>query len=469
MAWFQDDLFYYVKIAVNLANGHGSTFDGVHRTNGYHPLYFALLSILTRINPAFDFLSVCLCLLGLLAAVASFIALRAIIRSCAPEGAFLADPLALLALLPCFNTFFQGMETTLTLPLGFLLLAWWCRALSRLTPASAALGGLLASLLVLSRLDSALLVALLVLTTALTRHRFPHLTNTAALSFISVVALCLGPYFTLNKLRFGTWLPLSAVAKQLRIHHTPALSVWRSVLQPKASLYLSLAAILLFLRLRSHLSPAAQVVLASAITFRWVHFAVLSIASDWPLWGWYFYSVRFAIAAFFVLIAVAVSRFRAARHARLVANSLLVSALLLLSLQQWSLDPTMANIQADAVALSRFASTHPGVFAMGDRAGMVGYLLPDPVYQTEGLVSDLAFLNHIRREDDLRSTLRRDGARYYITSTPTAEYSDSCLLASEPALAGPDSHRMRSRFCAPPVLVLPGDYTTRVFDLEQQP
>lgn len=474
MAWFQDDLFYYLKIASNLVAGHGSTFDGVHQTNGYHPLYFALLCALTRINAGFPFLCVCLCLLGVLASVVSVLAIRSVLQQAAPENAVLADPLAVLVLVPCFNTFYQGMETTLTLPLGFLLLAWWSRALTcltpaRLTPASAAFGGLLAALLVLSRLDSALLVVLLIAATALTRKRFLSVTPAASFSFASVLALCLVPYFTLNKLHFGAWLPISGVAKQLRIHHTPSLAVWRSVLQPKASLYLSLAAIVLFVWLRSRLNPSVQVVLASAIAFRWLHFGVISVVSDWPLWGWYFYSVRFAILAFFALAAAAASRLGVIRHAKLIANSLFAVALLLLPLQTWVLDPTMADIHAVAVALSRFATTHPGAFAMGDRAGMVGYLLPDPVYQTEGLVSNLAFLDHIRREDDLRSTLRHEGVRYYVTSTPAAITSDSCLLASEPALAGPDSHHMRSRFCAPPILTLPGAYITRVFDLEQQP
>ena len=39
-----DDSFYYFQIARNIVHGLGSTFDGVHLTNGYHPLW--LLGIL---------------------------------------------------------------------------------------------------------------------------------------------------------------------------------------------------------------------------------------------------------------------------------------------------------------------------------------------------------------------------------------------------------------------------------------
>jgi len=38
--WFtRDDAYYYFKVGQNISEGHGSTFDGINRTNGYHPLW----------------------------------------------------------------------------------------------------------------------------------------------------------------------------------------------------------------------------------------------------------------------------------------------------------------------------------------------------------------------------------------------------------------------------------------------
>lgn len=37
-----DDAWYYFGIARNVADGHGSTFDGINATNGYHPLWLLL-------------------------------------------------------------------------------------------------------------------------------------------------------------------------------------------------------------------------------------------------------------------------------------------------------------------------------------------------------------------------------------------------------------------------------------------
>src|SRR5512135_786175 len=41
--WFiRDDAYYYFKVAQNISEGHGSTFDGIHATNGYHPLWMLI-------------------------------------------------------------------------------------------------------------------------------------------------------------------------------------------------------------------------------------------------------------------------------------------------------------------------------------------------------------------------------------------------------------------------------------------
>src|SRR3990170_2331962 len=39
-AWFiRDDAYYYFKVAQNITEGRGITFDGINLTNGFHPLW----------------------------------------------------------------------------------------------------------------------------------------------------------------------------------------------------------------------------------------------------------------------------------------------------------------------------------------------------------------------------------------------------------------------------------------------
>ena len=41
--WFtRDDTYYYFKVAQNISEGHGSSFDGINSTNGYHPLWMLI-------------------------------------------------------------------------------------------------------------------------------------------------------------------------------------------------------------------------------------------------------------------------------------------------------------------------------------------------------------------------------------------------------------------------------------------
>ena len=43
MRWYNiDDAFYYYKVAQNVLTGHGFTFDQIHLTNGFHPLWMAV-------------------------------------------------------------------------------------------------------------------------------------------------------------------------------------------------------------------------------------------------------------------------------------------------------------------------------------------------------------------------------------------------------------------------------------------
>src|SRR5581483_4198707 len=46
--YIADDAFYYLTIARHAASGAGVTFDGLAPTNGFHPLYFALLLPVAR-------------------------------------------------------------------------------------------------------------------------------------------------------------------------------------------------------------------------------------------------------------------------------------------------------------------------------------------------------------------------------------------------------------------------------------
>ena len=124
-------------------------------------------------------------------------------------------------------------------------------------------------------------------------------------------------------------------------------------------------------------------------------------------------------------------------------------------------------IYQTAVDVQNFARTHPGIYAMGDRSGMVAYLISDPLIQTEGLVMDRTFLEHIRRQDPLIPTLRQYHVRYYV-GTAWKPY-EGCFHAAEPFQAGETSAHMAGDFCQPAVAGSQHEFfRTRIFDLDAE-
>jgi hypothetical protein len=149
-----------------------------------------------------------------------------------------------------------------------------------------------------------------------------------------------------------------------------------------------------------------------------------------------------------------------------------ILALLLLTVfatvvrMRWTVQ--QADIYAASLDIQRFASTHPGTYAMGDRAGRVGFLLTDPVVNLEGLMMDRDYLAYVRDQSPLREVLAQYNVRYYI-GTAYKPFT-GCFEASEPVKAGPHSAHMRAEFCEPPLATyFHHGIQTLIFDLHPNP
>src|SRR6266508_1989893 len=53
-----EDLFYYLTAARNVIAGMGASIDGVHATNGFHPLWMLMLTGITLLTRGEPFLTV---------------------------------------------------------------------------------------------------------------------------------------------------------------------------------------------------------------------------------------------------------------------------------------------------------------------------------------------------------------------------------------------------------------------------
>jgi hypothetical protein len=217
--FFADDAFYYLKIAQNVARGHGSTFDGMVSTNGYHPLWELCCIALHAVWPGTE-----AGMVGLIYAIQTGLLLMAAwllylgLRAWNPWAA------ALSALLLMLNTvtslvLVNGMESGLTFT---LLCAFTYLAATRgerffdVRDArySLALAALLSSL-ALARLEAAIFPGTFVLI-ALVRglreggHQLRHsLAIAAAISGVAAL------YVVSNLAIVGLPLPVSGLVKAL--------------------------------------------------------------------------------------------------------------------------------------------------------------------------------------------------------------------------------------------------------------
>lgn len=469
----RDDFYYYLKVAQNLAHGKGSTFNGIVRTNGYHPLYLLVLAAICRFTDSLNHILTAVWLLATAMAVVTLQLAYRILRcfsshvpACFAGAAFIA--------VASLDLFRDGMEVTLAIPLALTLILLLV-AEATWTPLRCFAASLVAAIMVLARLDSALLVmalAVLLIFSSIARKEFTWRKLIAVLAGQLPVAA----YLCFNVLYFHMLLPVSGEAKELRLvsgfsSRTFLSAFSLSMYEHRHSVpaVLTVIGLLLVPLVARPPFTTRRIAVLAMLVFPWQQLVALSFLSDWFLWSWYLYTFNIAACGVLcVLLQVAEDRrSRGVVMASVVALSL-VAVLEGRQMLKTRASEDLPNV-TNGLRLAEFARTHPGIYAMGDLAGAAGYFLPYPVVQTEGLVMDRGFLEKVRRQEDLLDVLRSYGVRYYVSSVDFRTHP-ACFHAVEPIRAGSTSAHMRATFCTNPVLQYDVSYwRTRIYDLDALP
>ena len=227
---FYDDAFYYLQVAKNLAAGAGSTFDGFHVTNGYHPFWcWMLVPIFWVTKDPGVGMRVAAGLWFLLAALVPP-AMYAVVRPRTGEwGAALAAVGTLHPFLVLHLQRPNGLET----PLFALLLLVFVGAFERVmggdrrsSPVHLLGLGALLGAVILARMDAGLF-ALAAAAILLLRHR------TRALALVTLgAAIVAGPSLVWNTVAFGSPMPISG--RVVRAYEEKAGAVRQSRLRVAA-------------------------------------------------------------------------------------------------------------------------------------------------------------------------------------------------------------------------------------------
>lgn len=215
-----DDTYYYVKTAINIAQGHGSTFDRVNPTNGYHPLW--MIPLVAMASVVGDSIELLMRLVLCVQVILIYEGTMRIGRWLPLGGGFV--PLVAALLLSNFyvlKSLVNGQESALQYFLLCWTLAYWGSRHTSLLGRGyvhAALLGCLAGLTALCRLDASVF-ALVVLAMPIIwpgpdESSTPVLSRlyTCAVSFL-VFAGLLCSYFVFNIASYGHPAPISGAVK----------------------------------------------------------------------------------------------------------------------------------------------------------------------------------------------------------------------------------------------------------------
>ena len=428
VATLPDDAFYYFQIARQVASGRGFTFDGVHPTNGFHPLWlFTLVPVFALVPGDVPPLRVAVWIQVGLVAVAAAVIFRGLCPRIG-KAAALTAALGVVALPGAPSVFRTGMESSLLL---CLMVAVWRRWLG--LPSGAAPHGrgwfglgLLCGLALLARLEAIFLVPALLVLGGRRWLRDPK----ALLALVGPPALALSAYVAWNALAFGTLLPVSALVKAHWARRAPTRTVLRGLLDPPwvfhtlvcrlfgpvALLDCPAVAILLFwvlvalalgaawrfraaLRAVVRQSGAALVLLSSGLI------VVADKLSVGRLESWYDGPMVLSTA---VLAGAVVSR--SPRLARAAAAAAVLATLARVPLAAWQAREPEARYAYYRIRAAEWVrqNTPPSDRIGSWNAGTLGYFSHRTVVNLDGLVNDAGFFRTVIEGRNLEGYLDRE-------------------------------------------------------------
>ncbi|APE15209.1 hypothetical protein BOH72_08215 [Mycobacterium sp. WY10] len=464
---FFDDFFYYVKPAKNLVDGAGSTYFPGEHTNGYHPLWFLWLAFLWLITGGGTLffglvdVSLMLLMLGFFFLYQRF--LRRVTGTALPAAigaALAAIPLATIAT--------AGVELALTVFAAALLLDVLTRKpLAQQGLKDAAIVGLLAAGLVLSRLDAAILAPGLVVAVG---RRWNWKMWAAFAAGTSPVAM----YFAFNILVYGHTGTTSMTAKSLAVYWPPNLHSLTLDEQMSAAGMIILLAVVVVIGLARRIENAdmRRIAVALAVT-PLLQLLFHTVFSGWMLFPWYFYLTDMMLGLGAALISALVAsrwpRTPIMRWALIPAS--LVAVVVAAAGVFVGIRPNshQAEIAVLARQLQQFASERPGVYAMGDAAGTPGWIMRQPIVHLEGLMMSHDFINRIRQRQPLDRVFRDYHVSFYV-AVWSVDIGNGCRRTTEPGplQSSPRSPHMEMTICAKPIAVIaPGPiYQVRIYRID---
>jgi hypothetical protein len=435
VAQLPDDAYYYFGIARHLAAGAGSTFDGLHETNGYHPLWLALCGLLWKLLGAgggvedlISFARIAVStqlVLGLLSVGLLAWAIRrthsselvpalVIAGSCSP---------------PVIYAMTSGVESAFVLLFCSLLLVAFIkvRPLGTHPHLGDCILGLLLMGVIFSRLDLGLLAISLAGWTILlvarrARWDIPSVWGVGAarwlsgkfLAWLGIPGAAVLIYLVANQSHFGLALPISAILKS----SVPEI-VWHPRwIQLFPLPYLAAVVVWTWFPLVGQRFTIARPLhgwMAMGAGYIMLHCLSSVFLVDWSVLRWHFTGYwPFALVAGASLGVLTLQRIR--RSLVIPVSTAALGHFLILSIwgQHWFLEGRAnRSFQVQSYEAALWSRSHlpaTSKVAMSD-CGVYGYFRGERVINLDGVVNNLGYQESLR-DEGLAGYLQKEGVEF---------------------------------------------------------
>jgi hypothetical protein len=451
---FADDAFYYFVVAQHIVQDGVSTFDGTTLTNGYHPLWMALLTI------QFRTLGQSLLLtrgIEFLLAEASLVFALLLIRlpNLILNIFFTAGFFAIMQRIS-----FNGMETAL-LVFCFVAFTYVSERHSKETLSGGFIDGVLGAAAIASRIDAVVFVLPQMLLTARSWSR--------RVVSLGILLVCGIIYGAANRYYFGMPVPISGEVKSLGgLQMNWALFRFMGDLsQPPARLFYAtgvLFIIALFLLRKPRPYVNRHVVIAFLLGYL-IYSTRLAFLSSWVVWQWYAYPIMIGYIACVPYLLVMFKdglQNRQVLQQLIPAASLALFVLLLFGLPKgFSHKQPQTGGELPVAGIDLPGAVARGIdgapIAMGDRAGNFAYHYPGSVNQLEGIMNDNEYFRALQNKRDVKALLCKRNVQFVVAFEPDlTDYKVHLVHTIRPEL---------SQYPAPEIPVLRDDEVARMPDL----
>lgn len=218
-----DDSYYYFRIAQNIAEGYGSTFDQINQTNGYQPFVLVFLVVIYKIFGQNILIPVIISqiLLSFISTFAAYLTYKFVreITGNDYEGLISVVLIFLNPVLIAIN--FKSLETNFYwffLIISFLFFNKFLRNISvKISNYHYFTFGLIISFAALSRLDGGFYILAYVIIVLFSKDLFFNKIRKIFFSGLGFSFLFI-PYLVLNYFKFGNLVPISGRAKIFHNH-----------------------------------------------------------------------------------------------------------------------------------------------------------------------------------------------------------------------------------------------------------